>query len=262
MKRKINRITTPPLEDEPTYGFNVTTSNVETVKESTLINFLIIFIGAIGIAIVSGALRVQGIVVLFKVDYIYALAFVIVIIIAEIAIARGVMVKKSDTSSTIIKYIVFGGIQLVLFCLSFVIEYSTLANFIIVQKDTVEFNSGKVKDVRDNISDYERNIQMIQNNLVKIPQEQQSLIQKNMKKIDELTKKKDTARKELKALENDISVKTAMTEKSGLSNTARLFKIDELTLGNYIAIALAGILNILYVSLIWLAMQKETHQKR
>lgn len=269
MKKQIKRLNNVSLiEPKVKYidGVSLQQNNhdIEVVEKTTrdITSFIMIFFGAIVIAIISGALRVQGIVVLFKVEHSYAIMFVCGIIFAELAIARAIVAKKTDLMASILKWIVFGSIQISMLALSFIIEYSSLANLMVTQKDTVEFQTGKVKEIKDTIADYERNIQMIQNNLGNISKDNQSLVQRNMKKIDDLTKKKDLARDELKKLQADSNISTAMTEKSGLGNTARMLGLgDEMTLGNKIALGFAGILNILYVALMWISMYNKKEDK-
>lgn len=233
-----------PFSDESPYSFSLSKKQ------------LLIFGAVFLVAGLSAWLRVTGIVDIFKVSVETAVIFVGSFIFAEIAIAN---VFVSDTTRLRDKFVemsVLFVIQVVLLGLSFILEFSSLSNKLAIAKNENTFVIDKERALNEQKQALNEQLQLVKSEYANLPENRLSLRQKTLKSIDDINQQKISVQGKIDELYKDKSNAEQKINGVTLEHTADLLGVPEKTLTKYMMITIAGILNILYIMLLYAGLKE------
>ena len=235
----------------PTAEFNMFTEESAIGGFSINKKQVIIFLAVFAIASMSAWLRVTGIVDIFKVSYESATVVVVSFILAEFAIANVFVSDTTSPKNKIVELFALGIIQVVLFSLSFVIEFSALSNKIMVTKNSNEFVINQERALNEQKQALNDQLVLVKGEYANLPENRLSLRQKTLKHLDEINAQKAEVQSKIDKLYSSKENKEQKINGVTLEHTATLLGVSEKDLTKYIVITIAGILNILYVLLMY-----------
>lgn len=229
---------------------------LNSFDEDSIFNFMptkkqLLIFGAVAmVALLSAFLRVTGIVDIFKISEETAWYIVGTFIFAEIAIAN-VFISDTQARNKIVELLVLGSVQIVLIGLSFILEFSALSNKIAVTKNENTFVIEKEKVLNEQKASLTEQLVLLKSEYNNLPDNRLTLRQKTLKQIDEVNKQKASVDVQIKELYADEENAKQKIHGVTLEHTANLLGVSEHTLTKYMMIIIAGILNILYVMLLY-----------
>ena len=216
----------------------------------------LIFTAVFLVACISAWLRVTGIVDIFKTTTETAVIFVGAFLMAEIAIANVFVSDTTQVKDKILEIFILGLIQVVLIGLSFILEFSALSNKIAVTKNLNTFIVSKEVSLNEQKHALNEQLKFIELEYKNLPENRLSLRQKTLKSMDEINKQKADVQTKIDALYSNKKNADEKINGVTLEHTANLLAVDEKTLTKYIMISIAGILNVLYIMLLYAGIKE------
>lgn len=222
-------------------------------------------LGLIGLAIVcivliSGYLRVHGISDMFKISYWASGIVVGSFILSEFAIANIMLSEIKSKVHRAVNFIILGIIQLILIGIAFTFEFGALSNILVKQQNNITILDNKEQILKDNIKDCDFQISTIQKQIDLTSDKRVTEKKRLMSRLIRYTNKRAEANNELKAYYASDS-NGSISDRTPLENTAKVFGVKEDSLMKGIVFALAGILNVLYLSFMY-SFVSELKRKR
>jgi hypothetical protein len=221
----------------------------------------ILFISTVVIAGISAYLRIHGISIIFKIDLLYSAILVGGFVLSEFAIASLLLREIRSKLHAVLNFTILGIIQVILISMSFVFEFTTLSDWILVHKNKTELIVKQQTIVEDTVKDYDARIKSIQDQINITPD---SYITKRSKLTAELNKLMDDKNKEKSKIEtmlNNTATADKLTESNGMESAAKVLSVKDDVLNKGVLVVIAGILNLLYLFFIYGFMTEYKRRK-
>lgn len=270
IENKDNNVDNIVVEDNINLTNNIIENNKENIdvkvkKEKIKVNkdikedkkifswtrLLLLFVSTITIAGISAYLRIHGISIIFKIDILYSAILVGGFVLSEFAIASLLLREIKSTAHAILNYLILGIIQIILIGMSFVFEFTTLSDWILVHKNKTEIVVKQQTTVEDTLKDYDIRIKSIQSQIDITPD---TYITKRSKLTIELNKvieEKNKEKNKIESMLKDTNTTDKLTESNGMESAAKVLHLDDSELTKGVLIIIASILNLLYLFFIY-----------
>lgn len=237
------------IEDKPTLG--------------KVITFLL---SGILVALLSMILRIKGTIELFpSVDVFMASIVIGVFFVSEITLANVLLrFSPKKTFHKYLNYFIIGLVQIILLMLSFTLEFSATASILIQAKNKTEIIKNEKSIIESNIKTIDDKIKAVQTELNKLSEDEKRItLRKNYQKsYDSLLESRKLETTKLENFYKNSDNRKELVDGNGLSNSAELYKIDNMVLGKIISIAIAGVLNVIYLVLIYASVSEYESWRR
>ena len=233
-----------PFSDDSPYGFSLS-------KKQYMIFFAVFLIASL-----SAWLRTTGVVDIFKISYETAVIFVLSFIVAEIAIANVFVSDTTKFRDKFVELFVLGGVQVVLIGLSFILEFSALSNKIMITKNENSFVLSQEASLNEQKQALNEQTTLLKAEYSNLPENRLTLRQKTLKAIQKCNEEKAQVQSKIDELYKDKANAKEKINGVTLEHTANLLGVEEKLLTKWIVITIAGILNILYIMLLYAGIKE------
>lgn len=223
----------------------------ENKKIFSWTRLLLLFVSTITIAGISAYLRIHGISIIFKIDILYSAILVGGFVLSEFAIASLLLREIKSTAHAILNYLILGIIQIILIGMSFVFEFTTLSDWILVHKNKTEIVVKQQTTVEDTLKDYDIRIKSIQSQIEITPDTHITKRSKLTTELNKVIEEKNKEKSKIESMLKDTNTTDKLTESNGMESAAKVLHLDDSELTRGVLIIIASILNLLYLFFIY-----------